>query len=687
MLGLFLLCALLPTILLAVIGYRHVSGQLRRQSEARLQEASKAIGMAIIERLQMSEEELRTVAGTARPSAHVEKSRLRGIALLEPGKAPVPIRDSFTVIPAVTRKQEEHLATGGAIIATMAGKEPRILMGIRLGPGSDGWKTLWAELDRAQLWGPSLEDGARISLCVVGSDGTFLTCPPTDAGGISLSRDSTNETGDGTWMGDGENHLAQSWTAFLGFQWATPSWTVFLSQPESSVLAPMLAFRRTFLVVMALALVLVFLLSNIQIRRRMEPLVRLQQGTQRVATGNFAEPVVVASGDEFEHLAVAFNGMTQRLGRQFNALSVINDIGRVALSGVSSDQVMGTALTRMGMVFPLSRVALLFRGPGHDHWRATTDRNGGPRTSDMVAPLDQLLKAGPEPHLVLSAQESRMFRPCFKDIMEDSRILLLPLRNQGAIEGVIAIAFAPGLAVVPEDIAQASQIADQLAVAVANTRLLERLDQLSWGTLSALARTIDANSPWTAGHSERVTVISLAIGREMGLPARALDAIHRGGLLHDIGKIGIPAVILDKAGRLTDEEMEIVKSHPVVGARILAPISVFQDIIPIVRNHHEKFDGTGYPDGLAGTDIPLLARVVAVADVYDALVSDRPYRAGWTRQAALEEIRRTASAHHDPVIVAAFDAALSNGSLDQAILPFVGEAPAQELTLVAGAAS
>jgi putative nucleotidyltransferase with HDIG domain len=241
--------------------------------------------------------------------------------------------------------------------------------------------------------------------------------------------------------------------------------------------------------------------------------------------------------------------------------------------------------------------------------------------------------------------------------------------------------------VTSEEASQARQLAGQLAVALANSRLMERLDQLSWGTLSALARTIDANSPWTAGHSERVTQVSIAIGRELGFGSRELDLLHRGGLLHDIGKIGIPPALLDKPGKLTPEEMDVIKSHPVVGSRILAPIPVFQDIIPIVRYHHEKFDGSGYPDRLKGRAIPLLARVVAVADVYDALVSDRPYRPGWTREAAVDLIRKSSGSHHDPDMVAAFLSALANGRLEPASLPSIGEPSAGEFTLLAGAAS
>jgi HAMP domain-containing protein len=182
----------------------------------------------------------------------------------------------------------------------------------------------------------------------------------------------------------------------------------------------------------------------------------------------------------------------------------------------------------------------------------------------------------------------------------------------------------------------------------------EQLQGMSWATLETLARTIDANSPWTAGHSDRVTRLSMAIGLQMALGKDDIDRLHRGGLLHDVGKIGVPSAILDKPAALTPEELALVREHPAVGARILEPIRAFADVMGIVRHHHERYDGAGYPDRLAGERIPLLARVAAVADVYDALVSDRPYRSGWSSERAVEYIAKSSGTHFDPTVVTAF---------------------------------
>jgi putative two-component system response regulator len=180
---------------------------------------------------------------------------------------------------------------------------------------------------------------------------------------------------------------------------------------------------------------------------------------------------------------------------------------------------------------------------------------------------------------------------------------------------------------------------------------VEALEQLDLGTLTALARAIDAKSPWTAGHSERVTNLALRIGHAIGLPAGDLQIMHRGGLLHDIGKIGTPPSILDKPGRLEPEEIKVMREHVKIGVRILEPIPCLREALPIVAQHHEWFNGSGYPAGLAGENISLQARIFAVADCYDAIVSDRPYRKGLPTRQALEILKQNSGTQFDPRLV------------------------------------
>ncbi len=184
--------------------------------------------------------------------------------------------------------------------------------------------------------------------------------------------------------------------------------------------------------------------------------------------------------------------------------------------------------------------------------------------------------------------------------------------------------------------------------------LVDALDSTE-SVVFALARTIEAKSPHTHGHSGRVTGHALALAARLGLGAAEADILRRGAAVHDIGKISTPDAILDKPGRLTPEEYEIVKRHPVDGATILEPLRSARDVLPLVRWHHERMDGTGYPDGLKGDSIPLLVRVLAVADVYDALASDRPYRVSMTHetcQAVMTE--NAAGGGLDPELVRTF---------------------------------
>lgn len=197
-------------------------------------------------------------------------------------------------------------------------------------------------------------------------------------------------------------------------------------------------------------------------------------------------------------------------------------------------------------------------------------------------------------------------------------------------------------------------IANHAAVAIDNATLYHDLENLFVGIAWSFAAVLDAKSPWTAGHSKRVTQYAVAISEELDQGPEFLHAVQTSGLLHDIGKISISEKILDKPGRITRAEHATICEHAVQGAMILQHIDTFQPFIPAVRHHHERWDGRGFPDGLLKEDIPLLARVLAVADSYDAITSDRPYRKRQSRGDAIAEIRRCSGTQFDPSVVEAF---------------------------------
>lgn len=190
-----------------------------------------------------------------------------------------------------------------------------------------------------------------------------------------------------------------------------------------------------------------------------------------------------------------------------------------------------------------------------------------------------------------------------------------------------------------------------------NDKLEEAYDELKsayMGTMESLRLAVDAKDSYTRNHSDRVSYYSLLIAKKLNLPEEELEIVRNGGLFHDIGKIGIPDAILQKTAKLTDEEYDDIKNHPSIGAHILAPAKIFENIIPMVKHHHERFDGRGYPSGLAGEDIPLYARIVAVADAFDAMTSDRSYRPRFTLYKALDELENCKGTQFDPMLVDLF---------------------------------
>jgi len=200
---------------------------------------------------------------------------------------------------------------------------------------------------------------------------------------------------------------------------------------------------------------------------------------------------------------------------------------------------------------------------------------------------------------------------------------------------------------------------DQRRLADDLLRVNERLERANLSFASALVATLDARDRYTAGHSAAVAIYSRDIAERMGLTTAQQQLVHLCGLVHDIGKIGLPAGLLEKPGALTLEERRLMETHPEIGERILAKVEDYAEIAAIVRHHHERFDGNGYPDGLAGADIPLLARVIAVADAYNAMTSDRPYREAMPSRVARLRLAQAVESQFDTSVVAAFEAILA----------------------------
>jgi putative nucleotidyltransferase with HDIG domain len=270
--------------------------------------------------------------------------------------------------------------------------------------------------------------------------------------------------------------------------------------------------------------------------------------------------------------------------------------------------------------------------------------------------------------------------------------LCVPCYFKGALLGVLVLGEKiNGEKFNREEMGFFVTLANDAAMAIANAQLIENLQQkvgevkdmylrehrIFIHTSIALAAAIDARDPYTHGHTERVTNYCIAIAKELcGIPEMAnyknfRETLQIAALLHDIGKIGIPDHILNKHGRLAPEEYEEMKKHSIIGATILHPIKELGDVAREIRHHQECYDGSGYPDGIKGNTIPLIARIISVADAFDAMTTNRPYRTKKSVEEALFELKRCSGTQFDPVIVSAFLLAyekgniLSNGSSQQ----------------------
>ncbi len=230
------------------------------------------------------------------------------------------------------------------------------------------------------------------------------------------------------------------------------------------------------------------------------------------------------------------------------------------------------------------------------------------------------------------------------------------------------------------DLKLLNNVGNQCSIFLENAALYNDMQDLFMGVLHALTRSIDAKDAYTRGHSQRVAELSRALAQKIGLADEQCEREYLSGLLHDVGKIGVPEAVLTKPGRLSEDEFAAIKKHPEIGAQILGNIRQLQDIIPGVLYHHERWDGRGYPHGIAGESVPLMGRIIAVADSFDAMSSNRTYRPALPLETVLDEIKRCGGAQFDPALARLFvtlDFSAYVKSVEDQQAPFVAAALAK----------
>lgn len=321
------------------------------------------------------------------------------------------------------------------------------------------------------------------------------------------------------------------------------------------------------------------------------------------------------------------------------------------------DQAMDTLAAEAGTLWLFTEdveelLPLVARGPKADGLKGLRLKRGEGLAGQVADSMDPLLISDVtgDPRWAKRFDDSTGF--------VTRSLLCVPMINKDKSIGCLQLINKQGGRLFSQrDLYLSMSLAGQSAVVIENSQLYSQLDLLLTSVIRTLSSALDARDPYTRGHSERVSRYSVAIAKGMGLPPVELDSIEKIALLHDIGKIGVRDNVLLQQGPLDDEQWKMMKNHTIVGARILdtiEPKSLVGEWMKGALYHQERYDGKGYPHGIAGEDIPLVARIIAVADTLDAMTTDRPYRKGRSFDEAVTEIKKCSGSQFDPKVVATF---------------------------------
>lgn len=365
--------------------------------------------------------------------------------------------------------------------------------------------------------------------------------------------------------------------------------------------------------------------------------------------------------EQVEDLENEVEKLSANLGTTFEEISLLYRLTHNLKLSSSDDDLGRQALEWLAEVVPAEAFALQLLNTPTADTLATNARTESvlltfgdcPLTVDLfsllVGELD--LNVGSRP-VVINHPPNESFGRLFPGLRE---LVIVPVAEGDRLFGWLAVINHHGSGEFgTAEASLLSSVGAMLGIHSGNIDLYRQQADLLAGVVKAMSSAIDAKDPYTRGHSDRVARVAVRLAQELGCDSDTLKTIYFSGLLHDIGKIGVNEEVLRKPGKLTAEEFEHIKTHVVVGYRILADLRNVSHMLPVVLHHHEAWDGSGYPHGLAREDIPYLARIVAVADAYDAMASDRPYRPGMPDERLDEIIRSGAGQQWDPDVVGAF---------------------------------
>lgn len=363
--------------------------------------------------------------------------------------------------------------------------------------------------------------------------------------------------------------------------------------------------------------------------------------------------------------------------RQFRELEALQEVGVSLNSSVDGSRTLRQVLDHACDLLEAQTASVMLLEPDGKHLKIRVARG----LSDDVVKTTRVRLGERISGKVALYGEATQLPKGVGDSGEDlEAALCVPLKVDNKVIGVLNVrGHAGSEEFTKEDLDLAKRLASMSAAAIDNAELHDELQQLFVESITALANSIDARDPYTRGHSERVAEYSVLIGKRLNFSAEEQFHLRSAALLHDIGKIKIRDHILNKPDKLSPEEYEEMKRHPVYGAGIMHPVKSFRPLIPYILHHHERFDGAGYPDRKQGEEIPLCARIICVADSFDAMTSTRPYRNSLDISVAINVLKKDSGSQFDPQVVAVFVELYEEGL----IWPFIEKMRAQSVTSVA----
>lgn len=409
------------------------------------------------------------------------------------------------------------------------------------------------------------------------------------------------------------------------------------------------------------------LFGYIFLRRTIKALVAIIKKAENLAAGKPGEKIEVASNDELKGLASSFNTINVNLETKIKELEysqrltreLFQQIGRAITGSQKVKALFGIIVHGMKKVLDTSSSFIALYDPdGVLRLKAHSGTQKELR-DDMKLPDDKgvvgLVIKNKNP-IVENTDDKKPRESIGRDVIPyKTSIGCVPILVDRNMKGVLGTTDKAGSQKIsPEDMTLLENIASQVALCVENVELSKSIEETYYDTLVMLARVVEAKDVYSAGHLERVSSYVKMMADKLNIDEDTKKILSGGALLHDLGKVGVDDIILKKTGQLTPQEREIMKQHAAIGENILKPLQSMSKLSVLVRHHHELYDGSGYPDGLKGEEIPLLARILTIADIYDAITTDRPYRKMMSRDDAIKELRSYAGNKLDPKLVEIF---------------------------------